>query len=130
MIYTKSALPGCGKTRWLIERAHEASHSGNYPGGVVFIGESKDYVKFCDKYLAIMDEVPHIDFEHNIPGDYCVLIDDIFTYMDSAERWARVNHIMKDAKDCYITINAETICNCKKNKSTDVDPNQLSIFDI
>ncbi len=128
MIYVKTALPGCGKTRWLLKRAYEAVHSGKYKT-IVYSGTPEEYVKFCDKYLATFGEVPHIVTTDSVDivNPTCVLIDDVFNkeHIDEPQFW------MSSTTDSYITINGETVCDCKKNKSTEVDDNyvQLSMFD-
>ena len=126
MIYVKTALPGCGKTKWLLKRAYEAAHSGKYKT-IVYYGAPDTYVRFCDKYLATFGEVPHItmDSSTDIMNPSCVLIDDIFNNIDirKAQFW------LSAATDSYITINGETTCNSKKNKETTDVPTQLSIFD-
>lgn len=126
MIYVKTALPGCGKTKWLLNRAYEAAHSGKYQT-IVYCGSPDNYVRFCDKYLATFGEVLHltIDSSNDIMNPSCVLIDDIFNNIDirNAQFW------LSAATDSYITINGETTCNCKKNKETTYVPTQLSIFD-
>lgn len=126
MIYVKTALPGCGKTKWLLKRAYEAAHSGKYQT-IVYCGSPDKYVRFCDKYLATFGEVPHltIDSSTDIMNPSCVLIDDIFNNIDiqKAQFW------LSAATDSYITINGETACNCKKNIENDDRYVQLSMFD-
>ena len=127
MIYVKTALPGCGKTKGLLKRAYEAARSGKYQT-IVYYGAPETYVRFCDKYLATFGEVPYItivDSCNDIVNPSCVLIDDIFNNIDirNAQFW------LSAVTDSYITINGETACNCKKIKETTNVPTQPTIFD-
>lgn len=126
MIYVKTALPGCGKTKWLLKCAYEASHSGKYKT-IVYYGSPEKYVRFCDKYLTTFGEVPLITSSNStdIVTPFCVLIDDIFNNIDirDAQFW------LSAATDSYITINGETACKCNKNKETTNVPTQSTIFD-
>ena len=126
MIYVKTALPGCGKTKWLLKQAYKALHSSKYQT-VVYCGDKDKYIKFCEKYVATFTEVPHIVYldSETIVQPYCILVDDLFS-----GSLGEVGMHLPVAVDSFITINGRTTIknDCVLQQEDDVV--QLSIFDL
>lgn len=125
MIYVKTALPGCGKTKWLLDQAYKALHSSKYQT-VVYCGDKNKYIRFCEKYLATFAEVPHIVYPNSetIVQPYCILVDDLFS-----ESLSDIDMFLPEAVDSFITINGRTTTKNDCMLQED-DVVQLSIFDI
>lgn len=95
----KIANRGEGKTRWLLEKAHELKGES-----VKFYSDTtQEYLLFCEKYLNFYNEicrVEHLDIE-KLTSEDIVLIDDLFSISDTK---ININHIKNVAKKLYITL--------------------------
>lgn len=124
MIYVKTALKGEGKTKWLLNKAYESIHSGNYES-VSYLGTNVEYKTFCEKYFSLYNEVPMIDFYTTDNTDRtCILVDDLFS-----QNIEKINKLISSSKDSFVTI---TGTHCNLDDVTQVPDNenvQLSIFD-
>lgn len=95
----KIANRGLGKTRWLLEKAHQHRDEP-----VKFYSETTyEYSLFCEKYFSLYNEickVEHLDIE-NLTSEDIVLIDDLFSLSYTK---ININNIKKIAKKLYITL--------------------------
>lgn len=95
----KIANRGEGKTRWLLEKAHEFK---NEP--VKFYSKTtQEYSQFCEKYLNFYNEIcsaEHLDIK-NLTSEDIVLVDDLFSISDTT---ININYIKNVAKKLYITL--------------------------
>lgn len=95
----KIANRGEGKTRWLLEKAHELK---NEP--IKFYSKTtQEYSLFCEKYLNFYNEIcpaEHLDIE-NLTSNDIVLIDDLFSITETI---VDINYIKNVAKKLYITL--------------------------
>ena len=98
----KIAKKGEGKTKWLLERAHELKGEP-----VKFYSKTtQEYSLFCEKYLNLYNEiclVEHLSIE-NLTLDDIVLIDDLFSITEAT---VDVNYIKNVAKKLYITLEGD-----------------------
>ena len=95
----KIANRGEGKTRWLLEKAHELRGESLK----FYSATTQEYVLFCEKYLNFYNEicrVEHLDIE-KLTSDDIVLIDDLFSISDAT---ININYIKNVAKKLYITL--------------------------
>ena len=95
----KIANRGEGKTRWLLEKAHELKDEP-----IKFYSKTtQEYSLFCEKYLNFYNEVcrvEHLDIE-KLTSEDIVLIDDLFSISDTK---ININYIKNVAKKLYITL--------------------------
>ena len=95
----KIANRGEGKTRWLLEKAHELKGES-----LKFYSDTtQEYSLFCEKYLNFYNEVcrvEHLDIE-KLTSEDIVLIDDLFSISDTK---ININYIKNVAKKLYITL--------------------------
>lgn len=128
MIYVKTGLPGEGKTKWLLDKCHDAVISKHYDT-IYFVGSSKEYIRFCEKYRSIYNAICPVEnyneFTTSAAFSYlestCVLIDNYFSnQVNGSIREA----LIRKAEVAYITIEG---CTDNDIKSTAAKYEQLHI---
>lgn len=98
------ARRGEGKTRWLLDKAHELKE---YPVKL-YCQTSQEYSLFCEKYFSLYKEICPVEYlnshEDVLPSDI-VLIDDLITLSSSL---VNIRHIKNNCYRMYVTVEGET----------------------
>lgn len=124
----KVASRGEGKTKWLLNQAKKELDNGELV--VLLTNEANrglEYKIFAEKYFGTFHEVCKVDTVnhiHQIPHDGVVLIDNLFMldmHMNA------ITYLNGQCKKVYITLDGKL---APAEQRQEVDPNQLSIFDV
>lgn len=98
----KVARKGEGKTKWLLNIAHDYRNQDNPI--FLYTDSEHEYSRFCEKYFsnfASICKVKQFDI-HEISADSIVLIDDVLN------KNVNVRQIQEKCKNIYITIEGST----------------------
>lgn len=124
----KVASRGEGKTKWLLNQAKKELDAGET---VIFFNNEKnqglEYKCFVEKYFVTFHEICKVESAchvHHIPHDSVILIDNLLM-LDM--HMNVINYLNGQCKKVYITLDGKLAPSEPRNE---VDPNQLSIFDV
>ena len=101
----KAALPGEGKTRWLLDIAKCYLEDECKPV-YMFTTDDEMYSKFCDKYFKLYNticQVTRLTNLSDVTEDSVIIIDDLFANPDV--RMSDITSIINSCYKMYITLN-------------------------
>ena len=98
----KVALPGEGKTKWLLNIAKHYADKGVKT--YLFTQDDNEYVRFCDKYFKTFTQVCPVSklTAFKITAQDVVLVDNLFDKCDSAI--SDFTFIQKNCYKMFITV--------------------------
>ena len=124
----KVASRGEGKTKLILNQAKKELDAGET---VIYFNNEKnqglEYKCFVEKYFVTFHEICKVESAchvHHIPHDSVILIDNLLM-LDM--HMNVINYLNGQCKKVYITLDGKLAPPEPRNE---VDPNQLSIFDV
>lgn len=119
----KIASRGEGKTKWLLDIAHQYSNTDR----PVYLCTDMEtvYGNFCEKYFRTYNSICTVQklTLNQLTGNEIVLIDDLMSLTTCS--FADIAYIKRNCYKMFVTIEG----NNAENEINEIDHNQLSIFD-
>lgn len=103
-IIFKVALPGEGKTKWLLDVAHQYSATGR--SIYLYTEDETEYAKFCEKYFAIYKAVCPVYklTAFKITKDAVILIDNLLSHGNSL---GDIRFFQRNCYKMFVTLEGE-----------------------